>query len=83
MLSLGRRHFAGRIIRPVAIEADYTPFYTPPGADKSGVFPDPVIDPVATTIRYPYEPGTITSWDRLRYPRIEGRLTDVFEPNDA
>src|SRR5450756_962665 len=48
--ALGLRHLAGRVIGPVAVEADHAPFDAPGHADHAGILADPVIHPVLAPV---------------------------------
>src|SRR5580704_3636548 len=48
--SLRSRHLAARVIGPIAIKADHTPFDAPGHADHAGVLADPVVHRVLFAI---------------------------------
>src|SRR6476620_9122845 len=76
------RHLAGRVVRPVAIEADHAPLDTPAGADHPGVLGDRVVDGMLAAVGDLDDPATEAARNAVGRPGAERGLADPFEIDD-
>src|SRR3954464_12549958 len=79
----GSRHLAGRIVGPVAVEADHAPFDTPIGTDHAGVLGDGVVDGVLAAVRDFDDAAAESTRDGLGGPGAERRLPDLRKSEDG
>src|SRR4030088_128969 len=79
----GPRHLAGRIVGPVAVEADHAPLDTPIGTDHAGVLGDGVVDGVLAAVGDFDDAAAESTWDGLCGPRTKCRFADLREIDDS
>src|SRR5690242_14333107 len=75
-------HFAAWIIRPVAVEADHTPFDAPCCADNAGVLAYPVVDGVPPAIADQRRRAAKAARDGPLGPGTGRRLAHPIEADD-
>src|SRR5262249_53772915 len=76
------RHFAGRVVGPVAVEPDDAPLDAPAGADHAAILGDGIVDDVSAAVRDFDDAAAEAAWNGLRGPRAERGLADLLEIDD-
>src|SRR3954468_14203048 len=81
---LGPRHTAGRVVGPVAVEPDDTPFDAPANAQPAGVFQDRIMDDMPSAVGDLRDAMTESAGNRLRCapPGPERNLTHPFDADN-
>src|SRR5438045_2799415 len=82
-VTLRLRHPAGRVVSPVAIEADDTPLHAEGSPDHSGILGDRVIDRARFSVVDESGGGAEPAWDRVFRPRPPRRFTHAVKSQDA
>src|SRR5215475_3542279 len=79
---LRSRHFASRIVSPVAIQSDHTPFDTPEHPDHVGVLADRVVHSMFAPVRDCCNGGAEAARDRVGRPWPECDFPHPLIAND-
>src|SRR4051812_4567135 len=82
-MSLRLRHPAGRIVSPVAVQADDTPLHAEGSSDHSGILGDRVIDWARFSVVDESGGGAEPAWDRVFRPWPPSRFTHPVKSQDA
>src|SRR5438105_2602933 len=77
-------HAAGRVVGPVAVEADHAPFHPPADAEPAGGFQDRIVDRMARAVRDARDTIAEPARDRLggAAPWPECRFPDAVDAED-
>src|SRR5262245_66021897 len=78
------RHAAGRVVRPVAVEADDAPFHAPARSDHAEILADPVMDRAGAGIRHHGDATAIAAGNGILgpAPRAKGGFADAVDRSE-